>query len=220
MKGRGLDHLEGHETNQILASNGTQGQETSIRPACEPLSVIRLTPRPLTYLGSSIPQTLGCRKIGLTHESVVSSTHIFRPLHLPSSCAGWVVRIHCPVLAHFPRFSTGLTGKAGVSVHMPVTCIVERGSVLPGRTERGTLPTSFSYSSWLKRLSAHSRLSPPPHSQPNQIQWGTQSTLPRKASVTTTPCCFPTSITANMPLSRREALKILFSPSPFFSNNA
>lgn len=31
MKGRGLDHLEGHEANrrpQILASDGTQGQET------------------------------------------------------------------------------------------------------------------------------------------------------------------------------------------------
>lgn len=139
MKGRGLDHLEGQETNQrsqILASDGTQGQETSTRPACEPLSV-RLTPHPLTYLGSSIPQTLGCRKIGLAHESVVSSTHIFRPLHLPSSCAGRVVRIHRPVLAHSPRFSTGLTGKAGASVHMPVTCIVERGSALPGRTERG-----------------------------------------------------------------------------------
>lgn len=141
MKGRGLDHLEGREANQrsqILASDGAQGRGTRAWPACESgHSVIRLTLSRLTYLGSSIPRTLACRKTGLAHKSVVSSTHVFRPLRLPSSCAGRVVRIHRPVLAHSPRFSTGLMGKAGASAHMHVTCIVERGSALPGRTERG-----------------------------------------------------------------------------------
>lgn len=160
MKGRGLDHLGGHEANQslqILASDGTQGQGTRARPACEWSGhrVIRLTSSPLTYLGSSIPQTLACRKIGLAHKSVV------RPLCLPNSCSGRLVRIHCPVLADSPRFSTSLMGKAGASVHMHLMCIVERGSALPGRTERGTLQASFSYSSWLKRLSAHPRPSTP-----------------------------------------------------------